>query len=145
MEHVSILASDFAWLKSPGFTLAAILALALGIGANTAIFSVVNGVLLRPLPFKEPERLVLLSQKTQQRPQVGFSIPDLFDFKEQNKSFAECAGFYSELVNLGSPQGTELLPVSYVNADFFAALGTQPHGGLPPKEDTQARAKCDIL
>jgi putative ABC transport system permease protein len=116
-------------VKTPGFTAVAIIALALGIGANTAIFSVVNAVLLRQLPYQEPERLVLLAQKTPQRPQTGFSIPDLFDFKEQNQSFAQCAGFYSELVNLGSPQGTELLPVSYVNADFFAALGTQPSVG----------------
>jgi putative ABC transport system permease protein len=116
-------------VKTPGFTAVAILALSLGIGANTAIFSVVNGVLLRQLPFQEPERLVLLAQKTPQRPQAGFSIPDLFDFKEQNQSFAQCAGFYSELVNFGSTQGTELLPVSYVNADFFAVLGTQPVKG----------------
>ncbi|HEX8651883.1 MAG TPA: ABC transporter permease [Pyrinomonadaceae bacterium] len=113
-------------VRTPGFTFVAILALALGIGANTAIFSVVNGVLLRQLPYEEPERLVVLAQKTQERPQAGFSIADLYDFKEQNQSFEQCAGFYSELVNFGSPQGTEQLPVSYVNTDFFAALRVQP-------------------
>jgi putative ABC transport system permease protein len=113
-------------VRAPGFTFAAIVALALGIGANTAIFSVVNGVLLRQLPYKEPERLVVLAQKTQERPQAGFSVADLFDFKEQNQSFEQCAGFYSELVNFGSAQGTEQLPVSYVNTDFFAALRVQP-------------------
>jgi putative ABC transport system permease protein len=116
-------------VRTPGFTAVAILALALGIGANTAIFSVVNGVLLRKLPYQEPERLVLLAQKTAQMPQTGFSIPDLFDYKERSQSFTQCAGFYTEMVNLGSPQGTEQLPVSYVNADFFAALGVQPRIG----------------
>jgi putative ABC transport system permease protein len=142
VEEMGILLQDLRYgfrmlVKTPGFSVVAIVALALGIGANTAIFSVVNGVLLRQLPYQEPERLVVLAQKMPQNPQAGFSIADLFDFKEQNQSFEQCAGFYSELVNLGSAQGTQQSPVSYVTADFFAALGVQPRVGRAflPKDD----------
>jgi putative ABC transport system permease protein len=134
-------------LKRPGFTVVAVLTLALGIGANTAIFSVVNAVLLRPLPFKEADRLVLLSQKTQEIKQRGFSVPDLFDFKEQNRSFESFAGFYSEPINFGSSQGAERLPASYVSADFFATLGVRPLMGRTflPAEDHPGTDRVVII
>jgi putative ABC transport system permease protein len=131
--------------KSPGFTAVAVIVLALGIGANTAIFSVANAVLLRPLPYREPERLVILSQKTPQRAQSGFSVPDLLDFREQNRSFEQCAGFYNELINLGSPRGTQQLPISYVNSDFFAALGVQPSLGRAFSEEEDRRGANPVV
>jgi ABC-type antimicrobial peptide transport system permease subunit len=73
--------------RHPGFTAVAVITLALGIGANTAIFSVVNAVLLRPLPFDDPERIVWLWDTQPQLPTAPASLPDFLDWKEQNRSF----------------------------------------------------------
>lgn len=134
-------------VKSPGLTAVAVLTLALGIGSNTAIFSAVNAVLLRPLPFADPDRLVLVSEKTQQRSQRGFSVPDLFDFKEQSRSFEGFSGFYFEPINFGSRQGTERVLASYVTADFFATLGVQPIIGRSflPDDDRPGANQVVIL
>jgi hypothetical protein len=82
-------------LKQPGFTLVAVLTLALGIGANSAIFSVVNAVLLRPLPFAEPERLVWLWDTIPQLPTAPTSLPEFLDWEGQNQSFEHLAAFQS--------------------------------------------------
>src|SRR5688572_8874822 len=74
-------------LKSPGFTCVAIFALALGIGANTAIFSVVHGVLLRPLPFPEQDRLLFIGEWSEQVPQMSVSYPNFLDWRARQKSF----------------------------------------------------------
>src|ERR1044072_3418065 len=73
--------------KSPAFTVVAILALALGIGANTAIFSVVHGVLLRPLPFPEQEKLLFIGEWSQQVPNMSVSYPNFLDWRARQKSF----------------------------------------------------------
>src|SRR5215831_13932992 len=83
-------------IKHPGFTLVAVLTLALGIGANTAIFSVVNAVLLKPLPFPAPEELVAfggieLTETTATPRLSSLCYPDFFDFREQNRSFSSMA------------------------------------------------------
>lgn len=74
--------------KSPGFTAVAVLTLALGIGANTAIFSVVYGVLLRPLPFPQQERLVFLDEWSEQLPSMSVSYPNYVDFRARQQSFS---------------------------------------------------------
>ncbi|HEX8680053.1 MAG TPA: permease prefix domain 1-containing protein, partial [Chthoniobacterales bacterium] len=74
-------------LKKPGFTATAVIALALGIGANTAIFSVVNGVLLRPLPYKNPEQLVFVRESAPNFPRMSVSIPNYLDWRERQQSF----------------------------------------------------------
>ncbi len=94
-------------LKSPGFALVAVLALALGIGANTAIFSVVNGVLLRPLPFKTADRLVFMSEWSQQVPNMSVSYPNFLDWQAQATSFDALAAFRSNgfvLTGAGEPE-----------------------------------------
>src|SRR5256885_9933993 len=80
-------------LKNPGFTTVAVLTLALGIGANTAIFSVINGVMLKPLPYPEPERLVTLWERSPQRgiEQERVSGPNYLDWREQNTVFSDTA------------------------------------------------------
>src|SRR5215510_15880167 len=84
-------------LKAPALTAVAVVALALGIGANTAIFSVVNAVLLRPLPYAEPGRLVALWESNTQRPMSRDSIsyPNFFDWRAQSKSFDRMASYYT--------------------------------------------------
>ena len=82
-------------LKKPGFTVVAVITLSLGIGANTAIFSVVNGVLLRPLPFAEPERLVALWETRGDASDDTVSYPDFADWRAQSKSFDAMAGYTS--------------------------------------------------
>ena len=77
--------------KSPGFTIVAVLTLALGIGANTAIFSVVNGVLLRPLPFRDPSRLVLIAEKSS-FPIISTSYENYLDWRDQSHSFESMEG-----------------------------------------------------
>src|SRR4051812_20763137 len=92
--------------KSPGFTVIAILALALGIGANTAIFSVVNAVLLKPLPYKDPNRLAILWEKAATQ-DTSVSYPNFQDWREQNQSFEEITAFRRDSFNLigaGEPE-----------------------------------------
>src|SRR5881409_1216735 len=85
-------------LKSPGFTVVAVLTLALGIGANATIFSVVNAVLLRPLPFKDPTRLLALGEGIPKLgfPKMGFSPPDFDVFARNQNSFVELGAFRNE-------------------------------------------------
>src|ERR1044071_8321278 len=79
--------------RHPGFTAVALITLALGIGANTAIFSVVNAVLLKPLPFNDPERLVWVWDTAPQFANIPTSLPDFLGWKEQNRSFEHLAAF----------------------------------------------------
>ena len=82
-----------ALAKSPGFTAAAVIALALGIGANTAMFSVVNGVLLRPLPYREPGRLLMLYSSMPQFRQASVSYPNFLDWQQRSRSFDRMAAY----------------------------------------------------
>src|SRR5256884_2507675 len=95
-------------LKHPGFTAMVVITLALGIGANTAIFSVVNAVLLRPLPFKDPNRLMWLREtRADEAKGMPVSPPTFIDWQEQQKSFDELAGYSEEaliLTGQGEPE-----------------------------------------
>src|SRR5262245_53692335 len=73
--------------KAPGFTTVAVLTLALGIGANTAIFSVINAVLLKPLPYEEPERLMFMTEWSEQVPEMSFSVANFEDLRDRNTVF----------------------------------------------------------
>ncbi|MFN7948112.1 MAG: ABC transporter permease [Blastocatellia bacterium] len=112
--------------KQPGFTLVAVLTLALGIGANTAIFSVVNAVLLRALPYREAERLVTVWEKSQRREQNVINLGNFFDWKAQNTVFTEMATFVDIRTNLtGSGEPVEI-PAQAATDNLFSVLGVAP-------------------
>lgn len=117
--------------KNPGFSLIAILTLALGIGANTAIFSVVNAVLLRPLPYAEPERLVMVNGVNVKDPEAGYSssYPNFFDLRERNQSFAQIAVHHPAALTLTGNDAPMQLAGQVVTAELFDLLGAKPQLG----------------
>jgi putative ABC transport system permease protein len=119
--------------KNPGITLIAILTLALGIGANTAIFSVVNAFILRPLPYGDPNRLVMVD--SQQRGQsIGVSFPDFEDWRKQNNVFEELAFFNLRWnANLDFGNETETLGLTFGTANLFSTLQVAPLLGHGPR------------
>jgi len=134
--------------KSPGFTALAILTLALGIGANTAIFSVINSVLLRPLPFHEPGRLVALWQTESAPGNFPLTGPDYLDWQAQSRTL-EATSLYSweRTANASGTGPSEAVSVSSTQADFFALLGVQPRIGrtFDPGEDQAGKNHVAIL
>jgi len=130
-------------LKQPAVTLVAVVTLALGIGANTALFSLVNGILLRPLPFREPDRVVRLIQAS---PKLGLatwgvSQADFAAYREQNRSFESVALYNNSAINLTGDGEPERLPMTSVSADFFKVFGVSPLLGrtFVEGEDTQGK------
>jgi len=113
--------------KSPAFTLVSILTLALGIGANTAIFTVVYGVLLRPLPFPEPDRIVELAESyKQQTDEMDVTAPQLTRLQQYGDLFEHIAGYTSVGYNLAAGTGAEHLRGLPVSASYFSVLGIKP-------------------
>jgi predicted permease len=112
--------------RNPGFAAVAVIALALGIGANTAIFSVVNGVLLQPLPYRDPDRLMRLSESSPDFRTMSVACPNFVDWKEQNRSFAGLASVRWEDYDITGGGQPEHLRGKMVSADFFRVLGTNP-------------------
>jgi predicted permease len=115
-----------ALARSPGFTLAVILTLALGIGANSAIFSVVYGVLIRPLPYAAPERLVNLYGRYPQFGRTSTSLPDFRDWREGTSSFEQLAARHSGAFVLTGEGDPERVIADRVTSNFFATLGVKP-------------------
>jgi predicted permease len=111
--------------KSPGFTTVAILTLALGIGANAGIFSIVNAVLLRPLPYPNPERLVAVYNHTDADGNSTFAYLDFLEWQRQNRSFASLATYHHENFILSGAR-TEHVPGDLISAEFFDTLGVKP-------------------
>ena len=116
-------------VKSPSFTIIAILTLALGIGANTALFSVVNGVLLRPLPYLQPDRLVVLSEKTANFESSSISYPNFLDWQRSNPAFASMAAYRSDDFSMTGSGEAERVRVGMISAGFFEILGVNPVRG----------------
>jgi predicted permease len=115
-------------VKSPGFALVTILTLGLGIGANTAIFSLISGVLLKPLPYANADRLVLIQQSAPlaARPNVGVSVKELYDYREQAKDFDEIVEYHGmsfDLLRRGEP---DRVSTGVVSHNFFDVLGITP-------------------
>ncbi len=135
-------------LKQPGFTLIAALTLALGIGANTAIFSVVNAALLRPLPFKEPERLIMIREtKLPQFSEFAVATGNFMEWVKQNTTFERLVGTRPVTVNLADPGNPELLKGLGVTSGFCAMLGVQPQLGRDflPEEAQPGRNNVVLL
>jgi predicted permease len=109
-------------LKTPGFSLVAVLALTLGIAADSAIFSVVNAVLLRPLPYAESERLVVLRERRPQLEGMSVAYPNFVDWREQNSTFEDIGVYRRQSYNLTGSGEPERLIGAQVSADVFAAL-----------------------
>ena len=133
-------------VKQPGFTLVAVITLALGIGANTAIFSLVNSILLRPLPFREPDRLVRMLQAS---PKLGLSSwgvsqADFAAYREQNRSFESIAIYNNTATNLTGAGEPERLPIATVTADFFKVFGVNPLLGRTFVEGEDAKGKNQV-
>jgi putative ABC transport system permease protein len=130
-------------IKSPGFAAVAVLTLAIGIGANTAIFSVVNSVLLRPLPFRDPDRLVMLYENNQTKghTRVPVAAPNYIDWRNQNQIFEQMAANWVTSFNLASGGDPERLRGARVSAGFFEMLGVQPIRGrvFSAEEDQPGR------
>ncbi len=135
--------------KSPAFTAAAVLTLALSIGANTAIFSVVNAVLLRPLPFGSPDRLVMVWEDLAFMgfPQNTPAPANFVDWKNRNHVFEDMAAMHGNLMNLTGDGQPEEVEVKIVTANFFPLMGIRPVVGRTflPEEDRAGGPRVVLL
>ena len=121
-----------ALLKSPGFFAIAVTTIALGIAANTSIFSVVNGVLLRPLPFRDEDRVVKVSTTTRDERESNHSAGDYMDVRQHNRTLEAIAGFREDMAAVAATPGEPvLLQSNWVTSEFFDVLGTPPALGRP--------------
>jgi len=139
--------------KNPGFTLVAVVTLGLGIGANSAIFSVVNSVLLRELPYREPQRLVIAwSDRPQLQARTGttefpISAADFADLRDQNQSFEQIAAFHSQSFSISGGDDPALLGGVRASDNLFALLGVEARHGrvFLPEEDQPGNNRVVIL
>jgi putative ABC transport system permease protein len=118
--------------RAPGFAAAAVLTLAVGIGANTSIFSVANALLLRPLPYRQPGRLVLIDARRKSDPHLNqgpLSVPRFEQVEQRNHSFGAVAAFTPEVFNLTGRGDPEQVPAARVSWKFFEILGVPPAKG----------------
>ncbi|MGB2670581.1 MAG: ABC transporter permease [Candidatus Acidiferrum sp.] len=125
--------------KNPGFTAVAVLTLALGIGANTAIFSVINGVLLAPLPYKDPQQLVAMKQND--------SLMNIIDIQRQTRAFSQGGGInLAQMDYTGGPEPLQI-HAGYVNAGFLETLGVPPLLGrfISPQEDVKGGPRVIVI
>src|SRR5580700_5261314 len=123
--------------KNPGFTIVAVVMLALGIGVNTVIFSVVNGVMLSPLPFPKPDELVTLHENKPNFEGGSLSYPNFRDWQKDNRSFSSMAISRPYAFSLTGSGDAEQVNGAFVSSDFFSILGVNPVVGrtFAPGED----------
>jgi predicted permease len=130
--------------KAPGFAAIVILTLALGIGANTALFSVVNGVLLKPLPFSDFDRIIALFERRVQFERASISYPNFLDWQRENHSFEALAAYRSDDLSLTGRGETEKVHADMVSADFFSVLGVAPVLGRDFSRDEDRRGAAPV-
>jgi predicted permease len=127
--------------KNPGFTLVAVVTISLGIGANTAIFSLADKVLLRPLPVKNPGQLAMIASESVNPKfrNTVYSYPDYLDYRKQNEVFSGLIGYLGMEVNLGAGEKSEKIDVELVSGNYFDTLGVQAaRGRVILEEDNRA-------
>jgi putative ABC transport system permease protein len=134
-----------AFAKSPGFTAVDILALALGIGANAALFSVINAVLLKPLPYAESQRLVAIFETFQPKGYRSVSAPNFLDWRQQNRSFDHLDAFSQGSLNLQSTGEPERIPSVLATAGLFDMLGAKPILGRTFLADEDQPGKPQVV
>lgn len=136
-------------LKRPGFAVVAVLTLAIGIGANTTIFSVVNAVLFKPLPFANPERLVIVGKGQLSTPGDvnAVSFPDFNDYRARNRSFEQIAAYYLRGAIVSEGTRATRVRAATVSANLFSVLGVQPTSGRAflPEEEKSGKGRVVIL
>lgn len=109
------------------FTLAAVTALSLGIGANTTVFTFVNAVLLRGLPFEDPDQIVAVYMENQRAQRLGVSLPDFEDLRAESRTLASAAAILNSIINLSDDEtAPDRIQGAYVTADFFRMFGSAP-------------------
>jgi predicted permease len=133
--------------KAPAFTAVAILTLALGIGANTALFSVINSVLLAPLPFPQPDRLMALFTQRVSFTTGSISYPNFLDWQRNNRTFSSLAAYTPNDFNLTGSGQAEHVAGEMISANFFSTLGVQPASGrwFTEDEDREGGAPVAII
>ncbi|MGA2536281.1 MAG: ABC transporter permease [Terracidiphilus sp.] len=135
-------------LRSPGFTITCVLILAIGIGATTAIFSLVNAVLLRPLPFPDSDRLVWVSQQDHSLPGVAsesLSYPDYFDWRAQNHTLEGIASYTGATVTMDLKGEMQRLDAQTVSSNFFRVMGTRPMLGSDFRWEDEKRGDRAVM
>lgn len=133
--------------KSPGFTAVAVFTLALGIGANTAIFSVVEGVVLAPLHYREPDRLVMVWENNPRFPRVWDSYPNFQDWQRSAGSFQQMAALREQQIDLTFPGAPSHIKASQISSGFFSTLGTELALGreFTPQENQPGGAPVVVI
>src|SRR5436190_17059193 len=134
-------------VKAPAFTALVVVILGLGIGVNTAIFSIVYAVTLKPLPFAEPSRLIAIHGGRATNSDVSLAYPDFVDFREQSTSIEQMAGYTGGGVTLTGAGEADALDASFVTPDFFQVLGVKPLVGrvFEPNDNVKGAAPVAIL
>ena len=131
--------------RSPGFTVTAVITLALAIGANTAIFSAVKGVLISPLPYPHPDRLVRLFEESARTPHFPMAPADFRDYRNELQSFAAIAAYQRADLQIGDPNRPEQLRGMQVSAGFFGVLGYQPAIGRDFELSDEIPANSNVV
>ncbi len=133
--------------KNPAFALATVITLALGIGATSAVFSVVNSVLLRPLPFKNPDQLVSVWSRRTNNNKAPFALPDFLDYRDQNQTLQEIAAFANIGLSLSGAERTDRLQGLRVSANLFQLLGVDASRGrlMLPQDDEPDQRHVVVL
>jgi putative ABC transport system permease protein len=134
-------------LKTPGFTTVAVLTLAIGIGANTAIFSIVDAVLLRPLAMVDPQHVMLIQETWKGRSNIGMSVGNFEDLRKETSAFENVSASYSASFNLATESAPERVDGELATASYFATFGVQPILGrvFTADEDQPGRGRVAVL